>query len=63
MTGSTLADKIRSYGHRSVHYVPTLEEGIDAISSAAEPGDLIITLGAGSVSRPETRFWNGFGER
>ena len=51
VTAATLLDKIRSYGHRSAHYVPTVDEGIAAIAASAEPGDLIITLGAGSVSQ------------
>jgi UDP-N-acetylmuramate--alanine ligase len=51
VSGEVLAEKLRSYGHRSVHFVPNLNEGIDAIAAAAEPGDLIITLGAGSVSQ------------
>ncbi len=46
-----LVDKVRSYGHRSVHYAGSLEEGIEQISAAAKPGDLIITLGAGNVSQ------------
>jgi UDP-N-acetylmuramate--alanine ligase len=46
-----LLEKVRSFGHRSAHYAGSLEEGVDAISSVAEPGDLIITLGAGNVSQ------------
>ncbi len=51
VTGSALTDKIRSFGHRSAHYTPSMSEGIDAIVAAAQPGDLVITLGAGSVSQ------------
>jgi UDP-N-acetylmuramate--alanine ligase len=51
VTAKALLEKIRSYGHRSAQYVPTVEEGIAAIAASAEPGDLIITLGAGSVSQ------------
>jgi UDP-N-acetylmuramate--alanine ligase len=51
VSGEALADKVRSYGHRSVHYVRGMAEGIEAISAAAQPGDLIITLGAGNVSQ------------
>ena len=51
VSGEALADKVRSYGHRSVHYVRGMAEGIEAITAAAQPGDLIITLGAGSVSQ------------
>lgn len=49
-TGAML-EKVRAYGHRSAHYVKSIEEGVDAIVSAARPGDLVITLGAGSVSQ------------
>ncbi len=51
-----LLEKLRSYGHRSAHYVADLEEGIESILAAAEPGDLIITLGAGSVSQAADRI-------
>ena len=46
-----LVEKIRSFGHRSANYVASMDEGVAAIASAAGPGDLIITLGAGSVSQ------------
>jgi UDP-N-acetylmuramate--alanine ligase len=29
----------------------TLEDGVEAVLSAAAPGDMILTLGAGSVSQ------------
>ncbi|MFZ0593770.1 MAG: UDP-N-acetylmuramate--L-alanine ligase [Bryobacteraceae bacterium] len=51
VSGVALADKVRSYGHRSVHYAAAMADGIAQIAAAAEPGDLIITLGAGSVAQ------------
>ena len=51
VNSQVLVEKIRSYGHRAAHYAPTMEEGIAAIAAAAQPGDLVITLGAGSVSQ------------
>jgi UDP-N-acetylmuramate--alanine ligase len=51
VTAQALLDKIRSFGHRSAHYVPNMEQGVETIANAAEPGDLIITLGAGTVSQ------------
>ncbi|HEY6990310.1 MAG TPA: UDP-N-acetylmuramate--L-alanine ligase [Bryobacteraceae bacterium] len=51
VNSQALVEKIRSYGHRAAHYTPTMEEGIAAIAAAAQPGDLVITLGAGSVSQ------------
>lgn len=51
VTAQALVEKIRSFGHRSANYVANMDEGIAMIASAAEPGDLIVTLGAGSVSQ------------
>ncbi|MBV9294706.1 MAG: UDP-N-acetylmuramate--L-alanine ligase [Acidobacteriaceae bacterium] len=51
VSAQALLERIRSYGHRSAHYVASMEEGIQTIARAANPGDLIITLGAGSVSQ------------
>ncbi len=51
VTAQALLEKIRSYGHRSAHYVSTMDEGVSTIAAAAQPGDLIITLGAGNVSQ------------
>jgi UDP-N-acetylmuramate--alanine ligase len=51
VNAKALLETVRSYGHRSVHYAPSLEQGAAAIAAAAEPGDVIITLGAGNVSQ------------
>ena len=51
VSGRAMAEKIQSYGHRAVRYVPSMEEGVAAVAESAQPGDLIITLGAGSVSQ------------
>lgn len=51
VNAKALVEKIRSFGHRGANYVATMDEGVAAITAAAGPGDLIITLGAGSVSQ------------
>ncbi|MBV9759692.1 MAG: UDP-N-acetylmuramate--L-alanine ligase [Acidobacteriaceae bacterium] len=56
VTAEALLEKIRSHGHRSAHYVAGVEEGVESIARAAEPGDLIITLGAGNVSQAAERI-------
>jgi UDP-N-acetylmuramate--alanine ligase len=48
---AVLLERIRSFGHRSASYVASIDEGVAALVKAAQPGDLIITLGAGSVSQ------------
>ncbi len=46
-----LVHGIRSYGHNSVHGVEDLDGAVEHLAAFSEPGDLIITLGAGDVSR------------
>jgi UDP-N-acetylmuramate--alanine ligase len=51
VTAEALVDRIRQFGHRGVEYVGTLDRGVDALVGAAAEGDLILTLGAGSVTQ------------
>ncbi|GAC1700968.1 MAG: UDP-N-acetylmuramate--L-alanine ligase [Candidatus Acidiferrum sp.] len=46
-----LAEAIREAGHKNVHYVHSVEEGINALLREARPGDALLTIGAGSISR------------
>lgn len=50
VTAEVLAARIRAFGHRSTHYVGSMETGIESVTVEAQPGDAIVTLGAGSVS-------------
>jgi UDP-N-acetylmuramate--alanine ligase len=50
VTAESLVDRIRQFGHRSVEYVGTLEKGVEALVAAAGEGDVVMTLGAGSVT-------------
>jgi UDP-N-acetylmuramate--alanine ligase len=56
VTSEALAERARSFGHRAVDYVGSMENGIDAIVAAAGDGDLVLTLGAGSVSQAGDRI-------
>src|SRR3954453_23168659 len=49
VSAESLADRIRQFGHRGAEYVGTLDRGVDALVGAATDGDLVLTLGAGSV--------------
>jgi len=46
-----LTEKIKQFGHRSVSYIGPLESAIDKILPQLREGDLVITLGAGSVTK------------
>jgi UDP-N-acetylmuramate--alanine ligase len=49
VTAEALCDRMKAFGHRSVHYVGTLDRAIDAAAAAAQAGDCVLTLGAGNV--------------
>jgi UDP-N-acetylmuramate--alanine ligase len=49
VTAQALADRIRQFGHRGVEYVGSVDNGVEALLNVAAPGDLVLTLGAGSV--------------
>ena len=51
VTGEGLAEAVRSAHHPKVHYEPTLGRVRAAVNSALQPGDLVITLGAGDIHR------------
>ncbi|PYX40169.1 MAG: UDP-N-acetylmuramate--L-alanine ligase [Acidobacteria bacterium] len=51
ITGESLAARIREATGQSVTHVPSFEVAASQVSGEAEPGDLILTLGAGSVSQ------------
>ncbi|HVI77173.1 MAG TPA: hypothetical protein VM715_03230, partial [Candidatus Acidoferrum sp.] len=51
ITGETLAGKIRESSGKQVQYVNSFPAAIESASSSAQEGDMILTLGAGSVSQ------------
>jgi UDP-N-acetylmuramate--alanine ligase len=56
VTGARLAERLQAFGHRGATFAGTLENAVEAAADAASPGDLIITLGAGSVSQAGERI-------
>ena len=50
VNAEALAARIRAFGHRGAHYAGSMERGMEAVIAEAQPGDAIVTLGAGSVS-------------
>ena len=56
-----LAEEIERFGHRNVRYIGGIEQGKQALLDAVQPGDLVLTLGAGSVWRPGEEFIEAMG--
>jgi UDP-N-acetylmuramate--alanine ligase len=51
VTAEALAERTRQFGHRSAEYVGAMERGVAAILEGLEPEDIVITLGAGSITQ------------
>ena len=56
ISGQTLVDAVAAHGDIRVTYVPDLATAHHAVGNALEPGDLLITLGAGNVHEVGTKI-------
>jgi len=56
ISGQTLVDAVQKHGDIRVTYVPDLATAHHAVGNALEPGDLLITLGAGNVHEVGTKI-------
>jgi UDP-N-acetylmuramate--alanine ligase len=50
ITAEILTENIRKYGHKNVTYIGPIEDATERVCDLLEPGDLVITLGAGSIT-------------
>src|SRR4026209_1830931 len=50
-TAETLTAAIKRFGHKDVRYVGALENAAASLREHVQPGDLVLTLGAGTVNR------------
>ena len=51
ITAEVLTENIRKYGHKNVNYIGDIETAAEKVCESLQAGDLVITLGAGSVTR------------
>jgi UDP-N-acetylmuramate--alanine ligase len=49
VTAQALVERIRQFGHRSAEYAGTIDRAVEAVMASVEPGDAVLTLGAGNV--------------
>lgn len=56
VSGQTLVDAAKRHGHTQVVSLPDLATAHHRVGNALEPGDLLITLGAGNVHEAGTRI-------
>ncbi len=58
-----LVDAIRAHGHHDVRFAANLDDVVAELEAAAREGDLVLTLGAGSISQVGDRVLAKLGER
>lgn len=63
VSGEILASAIREKSGKPVEYIGSFPAAIEAVSSAAQEGDMILTLGAGSVSQLGPMILEKLGQR
>jgi len=51
VSAEVLTGRIKSWGHKNAEYVGAVENAAEAMRSSVHEGDLVITLGAGSVNK------------
>jgi len=49
VTAQALVERIRQFGHRSAEYAGTIDRAVETVMASVEPGDAVLTLGAGNV--------------
>jgi len=59
VTAAALVERMRAYGHRSAEYAGSLEGAVEQVLAAVEEGDVVLTLGAGSVWQAGERVLEG----
>jgi UDP-N-acetylmuramate--alanine ligase len=56
VTSEALASAIREAGHKNIHYFHSMQDSIEFLLREARPGDAVLTIGAGNVSRASNEF-------
>ena len=51
ITAEILTENIRKYGHKNANYIAGIETAAEKVLENLQSGDLVITLGAGSITR------------
>ncbi len=63
ITGEALAGKISDQGKVKARHISSFEDAANSVSSLAQEGDMILTLGAGSVSQLGPMILEKLGQR
>ncbi len=56
ISAKALVDRMRQAGHSKAEYLPAGDDLLKRLSETVQPGDLLLTLGAGSVWKVGENF-------
>jgi len=56
VTGKLISDTAKKYGHRDVHYLEDKNELPSKLKELVQPGDIVITMGAGDIYKYGEEF-------
>jgi UDP-N-acetylmuramate--alanine ligase len=62
VTAEALTEAIKSYGHKNAHYIGPLVGAAETLCKQLHAGDLVITLGAGTITRVGDQLLKLLGE-
>ena len=63
VSAESLTTAIKRFGHKEVSYIGSLENAAPALSDYVQSGDLVLTLGAGTVNRVSEQLLTLLGAR
>ena len=56
-----VARKVAERGHSDVRYVESFDEAVEAVKTGVQPGDVVLTMGAGDVTELSDRLTRELG--
>ena len=57
ITAEVLTENIKLYGHKNANYIGDIETAAEKVLPYLQENDLLITLGAGTVTTLSENFW------
>jgi UDP-N-acetylmuramate--alanine ligase len=59
ITSEVLTEKIKQFGHKNANYIGSIDTAVEKVKDQLQSGDLVITLGAGTIYRVGEQLLSG----
>ncbi len=63
ISAEVLTENIKKYGHKNAMYIGSIDTATDLVLEHIRENDLVMTLGAGTVTRVADEIWTKLQER